>query len=64
MTPLPEDLPLYRPIPPGKAVRLPVVVREGKGNGAVCDDTPLLRLWTGGYLRDPLCRAPSRLPLP
>jgi hypothetical protein len=64
MTPLPEDLPRYRPIPPGKAVRLPVVMREGKGNAAVCDDTPMLRNWSGGYLRNPLSRLPSRLPAP
>lgn len=64
MTPLPGYGEPFTPIPSGPVVDLPLIRRDGDGDGGTCDDAPPLQIWRGGYLRDPLRKFPVRLPNP
>ena len=64
MTPLPGYGEPFAPIPSGPVVDLPLIRRDGDGDGGTCDDAPPLQIWRGGYLKDPLRTFPIRLPNP
>lgn len=64
MTPLPGYGEPFTPIPSGPVVDLPLIRRDGDGDGETCDDAPPLQIWRGGYLKDPLRKLPIRLPNP
>lgn len=64
MTPLPGYGEPFTPIPSGPVVDLPLIRRDGDGDGGTCDDAPPLQIWRGGYLKDPLRKFPIRLPNP
>jgi hypothetical protein len=64
MTPLPGHGETFAPIPSGPVVDLPLIRRDGDGDGGTCDDAPPLQIWRGGYLKDPLRTFPIRLPNP